>query len=342
MRSLAFLLCAAPLFSACGNLSEEESATKAESVYTCGVVPACDTAAPKFAAAKGFLNGKPSGKPYHRGHDMFFAEGEEQWIIGQFQYGNTFFKNNLVGEEVKVYALRGCGQAWELLGTAYTSDEGQNPSVLAIDDEGGSVFFKIPAANKLGLGRHRIRLVVSGDQSAVELFLEVLPKGTKLLVSDVDGTLTKGELSEALSLLLGKLPPAHEGAADLYRKLVAKGYRPFYLTARAENLLQRTRDFLAKENFPAGIIETSTAKLLGINGEKAVAYKTAALQRLQQRGFVIAYGFGNTDVDDGAFANANIPLNNRYFIDYEAYEGRTIDAYTDLKGLPSAENQCLL
>lgn len=340
MRSLVLLLCAAPLFQACGDGLTEDSSTKAVPAYTCGVVPACNAAAPRAQAPKGFLGGKPLGKPYHQGHDLFFAEGEDQWVIGQFQYGNTFFKSNLVAEEVKIYALRGCGDAWELLGSAFTSDKRENPPVMGIEDEGGSVYFKIPDEKRLGLGRHRIRLVVSGDQSATELYMEVLPVGTRLVVSDVDGTLTKGELSEAFALLLGKLPSAHPGAADLFQKLVKKGYRPLYLTARAENLLQRTRDFLAKENFPAGIVETSNAKLLGINGDEAIAYKTEALQRLRDRGFVLAYGFGNTDVDDGAFANADIPTSNRFFMKYDAHAGQTIEDYRDLSGLPSAPNLC--
>jgi hypothetical protein len=312
--------------------------------YACAPIPSCDAPPPELGAGEGFLGKKPRGNAFHRGHDQYLQEGQDQWIIGKFSYGNFVFRGDLRGEKVDIYLLRGCGQTWEKLGSAWTSSrKGENPTVEGVEDQGGRVYFQIPPEKTLDIGRHRLRLVVAGDRSATEMFVEVLPKGVPLFVSDVDGTLTTSELAELGNVIGNKTSEAHPFAPEALTALSQKGYRPYYLSARAENLVKRTREFLGERGFPAGAIETSQAGLIGLNGEKAVRYKVEALKRLQAKGFELAYGFGNTKTDAESYAEAGIPNGQRYFFRFEdeTFGGQRIESYLQLGKFETAPNLCL-
>ncbi|MBC7659355.1 MAG: hypothetical protein H7249_06575 [Chitinophagaceae bacterium] len=317
--------------------------SQAGTTPACGVSLACNADAP-VGESTGFFSSTPQGSAYHYGRDFFLTESEDQWVIARFQYGNVVNRQPLVHEEVQIQLLRDCGSTWENLGRAFTSAPGENTEDMGTDDNGGWVFFKMPESQKFGLGRHRIRLVVSGDQSATELFLEVLPAHSTLFVSDVDGTLTTGEYIDTVAGALHQVAPANPGAAALFRSLVAKGYHPLYLTARASNLTQRTRDFISTKKFPAGVIDTNPNSLLPIAGIFGISFKAGVIQSYIDRGFRFAYGFGNTSVDAGAFAKAQLPDDGKYFFNYPKYTdygtGTSFTDYTELTEVQNAPNLC--
>ncbi|MCK6592588.1 MAG: phosphatidylinositol transfer protein, partial [Polyangiaceae bacterium] len=209
---------------------------------------------------------------------------------------------------------------------------GPNDPVEGVNDDGGRVYFKIPPEKELGLGRHRVRLVVRGDLSGTDVYIEVVPKGTPIFVTDIDGTLTESEYIEFSALLQGELPPVHADAAKAFSILVSKGYRPMYLTARPEWLGQRTRDVLAANNFPPGIVHTTVTDT-GAVGGSAVDYKTGELAMLKARDLVPSLGFGNAESDAEAYDNGQIqPVGDRIFYQFDdvAFGGRRIESYTQL------------
>lgn len=334
------------LMGACGQgarTSSHELAVRSGTAYNCQPIPACDATSPDPGALRPFSVKKPDGNPWHRGHDLYVREGETQWVIGKFHYGNLLLRKNLQGEEVDIYLLRGCGESWEKLGTTRTSAKGSHEAVEGIADDGGRVYFAIPADKALGVGRHRLRLVVAGDHTATDLFIEVLPSDVPLFVSDVDGTLTTSELADVSGTLFKKTPDANDGAASALDALVEKGFRPVYLTARAEAAVQRTRDFVQERFMPAGKIETSLAGgPVGLTGAQAVSYKTEALARLIRKGFQIALAFGNTDTDAQAYENAGIPQDSRYFFKYDdkKFGGNRIESYRDFNGFSDRDGVC--
>ena len=122
-----------------------------------------------------------SGFANHRGRDFFFAPGDPQWVIGKFAYGLS--DKDLKEEEVDVYLLRNCSGSWEKLTTASTTTDGSHATVLGTDDSGGRIYYQIPKSKELGLGRHRIHLVVAGDHSNTDLFIEVVKPTTRFFVS---------------------------------------------------------------------------------------------------------------------------------------------------------------
>jgi hypothetical protein len=329
---LGSFIALASIVAGCSSADLEESAeSQSAELRVCPVITACD-AAPPPAERRAFRSFgstllSATSAPNHRGHDAFLVAGEEQWLIGKFAYG--LFDKDLKNEDVDVYVLRNCGSTWEKLGTARTTQDDQHPTIDGVADDGGRIYFPVPAGKTLGEGRHRVRFVVPGDGTATEAFLEVVSKDTPIFVSDVDGTLTTSELAEVGGVFTGTLPDANANAAAALQALANKGYRPLYLTARAERGTERTREFLAARGFPPGIVQTSFSAL-GLNGNDAVSFKTAALARVTARGLGVKFGFGNTATDATAYRNTSIPSSNAFFFEFDAGFGVTIDDYAEL------------
>jgi phosphatidate phosphatase PAH1 len=161
----------------------------------------------------------------------------------------------------------------------------------------------------------------------------VLPRGTPLFVSDVDGTLTErhgpdmpvvcDEESDFPALwraLVGGVtqPKTHDGAAKTFHSLVQAGYRPLYLTARPEFLVDHTRAFLreveredGRGDLPQGIIHTTLGITGALNGA-AEAFKKEELGRLIAKGFTIKFGFGNRPSDIAAYGAHDVPFRFYY------------------------------
>jgi phosphatidate phosphatase PAH1 len=276
-----------------------------------------------------------TGDAKHRGRDAIYTAGQAQWIIGKFAYGDI--DKDLEDEDVDVYVERECNGSWEKLGTSRTTHDDAHATVEGVSDSGGRVFFQVPAGKELALGRHRVRLVVAGDHSSTDLLVDVVPKDAPVVVSDVDGTLTSSELAEFPAGLVGVLPDAQPDAAAVLTALVKKGYRPIYLTARAEALTARTKEFLAQRGFPAGIVHTTTSGL-GAFGDAAAQFKSGELARIEQKGLAIQWAFGNKASDTDAYDAADVePRDHRIFLKVDdTHGGRRIEKYADL--LPDAEN----
>lgn len=313
---------------------------------TCLAQPACNgTAAPQLGAKRPFTHALSgliaSGSANHRGRDQIISVGEPQWVIGKIAYG--VIDKDLKDEDVDVFVERGCAGAWEQLGTVKTTNEGAHATVEGVPDSGGRVYFEIPRAKELAAGRHRIRLVVAGDHTSTDLVIDVLPKGSPVVVSDVDGTLTSSEVAEFPALLVGALPDAQPHAADALAALAAKGHHVVYLTARPELLTARTHEFLAKNGFPPGIVHTTTGAT-GAFGGAAATFKSDELAMLKAHGHTIAWAFGNQPSDTDAYDAAKInPVDHRVFLGVtDSHGGRRIEAYADLvpvlTALPSTCN----
>jgi hypothetical protein len=269
------------------------------------------------------------GSANHRGRDLFLNPGDPQWVLAKFAYG--LLDKDLKDEAVDIYLLRDCGSSWEKLGTALTTDDEQHPTIEDVEDTGGRIYFQIPQDKTLGLGRHRLHLVVQGDLTTTELFIEVVPPDTVVFVSDVDGTLTTYEPEEFVVLLTGALSDANPNSVLALTALADKGVRPFYLTARPEWLVERTREFLKVRGFPPGIVHTTQSKI-GALGSEAVIYKTSELTWALGKGVDISYAFGNTESDGEAYENKAIePLDHRIFFQFDdPLGGRRIEDYGEL------------
>jgi phosphatidate phosphatase PAH1 len=217
--------------------------------------------------------------------------------------------------------------------------------VLGIDDRGGQIFVDLRNASlpggPLGVGRHRIHMVVAGDGTSTDLFLEVLPPGARIAVTDVDGTLTESEDAIVGDVLQDQHAGAHPGAADAMKALAGRGYFIFYLTARPGWLVPRTRRWLALHGFPPGILHT-TVSSTGVFGDAAASFKSGELTLLKDAtGLVPDIAFGNMPSDVATYAATGIPAGRAYFyrLEGDARGGVKHDDYRallpSLGGLPA-------
>ena len=214
-------------------------------------------------------------------------------------------------------------------------------TVAGVEDTGGRIYFQIPSNKALEVGRHRLHLVVKGDLTTADMFIEVWPENTPVFVSDIDGTLTTEETEEFTALLTGVTPAANPNSAAALSALAAKGIRPFYLTARPEWLMERTREFLSERGFPPGIAHTSLNKT-GALGSTAEEFKTDELNLLLTTGMLPQFVFGNTESDAAAYNNAAIePLNHRVFFQFDdIFGGQRIQNYAELDALFGSIAEC--
>lgn len=311
--------------------SSETGSGDTDSPATCDPIPSCDAPLPDAGPELDWENTESSintatGSERHRGYDMFYNPGDWQWVMAKFAYGAADW--DLAGERVDLFLLEGCEGEFEPLGSAFTTDDGEHPTIEGVVDSGGWVYFQLP--RDLPLGRHRIHMVVRGDGSRVDTFIEVVEPGTPMFLSDIDGTLTTFEFERAIDLLLDTVPDINPGAVDAFEILVERGYRPMYLTARPEFLAKRTDEFLIERGLPPGIVRT-TQSATGALGSAAVEYKSEQLAILASRGLVPAFAFGNTDSDSEAYEAAGIDLDRRFFVEFDdPLGGRRIEDYTEL------------
>jgi hypothetical protein len=228
--------------------------TDAGAIPACLPTTACDEPLPDLGATVEWRNPAATGftvsmgRPHHHGRDLYLREGDPQWALAKFTYGTAH--DDLKGEDVDIYLLRNCGTSWEHLGTATTTTDEEHETVEGVLDTGGRVYFEIPAAQRLGIGRHRLAFVVKGDHTVATQFIEVLPSGARFVVSDVDGTQTESEAAEAEYLLLNAIflgdnrPAARPYGPELLWAFANRGYRIFYVTARPEWLHVRTHEWV--------------------------------------------------------------------------------------------------
>lgn len=325
---------------ACSGPSTAESV--GHTFEQCSAPVSCDQALPELGAPGGFrhtrstLMSKLTAE--HRGHDVYWSVDSPQILTAKFAYGESksgIIDKDLEDEDIDVYALRGCGDTWELLGSGstFTDDEGTTErGGYTFDDWGGRLLFDIPPERSLGLGRHRIHLVVRGDGTAADLFVEVAPRDTRVFVSDVDGTLTTGELEDVLKRPFGSQPNIRPHAVEALKELAMKGFRPLYLTARPARVTGRTRELLDEAGFPPGVVRTSQSGL-GVFGDGAVDFKRGEIEALFEHGMEPTIAIGNTHTDAAAFAAAGVA--ERFFFQYDddTFGGVRFDDYAELAAL---------
>ena len=304
---------------------------------TCALPPACTGGTLPTFSARRWVHSIESnltvitGGARHRGRDLFVREGAPQWALAKFAYGAT--DKDLEDEDIEIFVQRNCAGPWERLGTARTTrDSTGHPTTEGVADTGGWVFFQIPAAMRLGVGRHRLVFGVVGDHTTAEQLIEVIPPEARVVVTDVDGTLTESENAEFAVLFSGPSPQVNAGGPEMLTALARRGYRIFYLTARPEWLEARTHAWLRERGLPPGLVHT-TLTFTGALSTAAVSFKTGELNDLILRfGRRPDYAFGNTDSDVTAYRNAAINAPDTYYYRYtgDTRGGVRVDDYRTL------------
>jgi hypothetical protein len=203
------------------------------------------------------------------------------------------FATPILDEQISLWTYDGA--AWVELAKARTGDDG---------------YYELPDTGYVAENGHPIYSMLDGDDTCAEHYDFLYPRGTKVVIADIDGTLTLDDMQ-----LLNQIPdetliPKMMGAADqLTQAWGAKGYPIIYLTARPHVFRPESRAWLRDLGFPLGALITAA------DVGDAAPYKTEWLQRmLQTFGWTAVAAYGNADTDITAYEAAGIPKNLTFIV----------------------------
>ncbi len=305
---------------------------------SCSAPSSCDVTLPTYDPEADWRHSVGSvfttsqGSARHRGRDLLLRSTDDQWALAKFAYGLA--DDDLEDEDVDIYILRNC-TTWEYFGRATTTDDAaspMHPTIERIEDDGGRVYFRIPPDKRLGPGKHRIHFVVRGDHTTADQYIHVLRPGERVVVSDVDGTLTESENAEFTAILGGASPGINPNAPEAIWALADRGYLIFYVSARPDWLSARTHEWVAERGLPPGLVHTTNTGLGG-TGSTAVAFKTTELAEIGDRiGHPVDVAIGNKDSDAEVYLNAGIDRDLRflYQLATDPMGGIVFDNYAEL------------
>ncbi len=236
------------------------------------------------------------GSPRHRGLDLITTPAAmRQVLAGAISY--TIADKALEDEDVELFAC--AAGAWKPIGAARTDGEGQ----FAVALEG---------AARLEIGMRDLYVSVVGDRTGARFMAYVAPAGTRMVATDVDGTLTSSESTFIKTVLVGAESLAQPGAAAAFSVLAQRGYQPVYITARGQQFSEATRSWLAEQGFPRGPM-TLAPSFITLPGGDTVEFKAGAMAAIRNAGLVIAAGIGNRASDVAAYEQAGLTA-NRIFV----------------------------
>jgi hypothetical protein len=207
--------------------------------------------------------------------------------------------NPLGGENVSLWYYDTAASSWVTLGRTTTDDTG---------------FYSIAPTNPVSapLGQP-IYSVLEADRSCTEHFDYLMPAGTKIVLTDIDGTLTLSDEELFKQIDDGQYQPIENNSASAMMNLWAdKGYQVVYLTARPHNFRTETRDWLVAKDYPVGpVISANTL----VFDESARDYKSAWVTRLTGAfGWEIVAAYGNAESDVQAYEDAGIPKDITFIV----------------------------
>ena len=180
-------------------------------------------------------------------------------------------------------------------------------------------------------GRNEICFVSRTSSSGIQTLkssIYLWPSSSKIVISDVDGTITRSDVLGQVLPFLGR-DWTHEGVAELFSAITKRGYRMVYLTARAIGQSSMTKNYLdsliqEKKSLPPGPLFMSPDGLFTsfkreVIEKKPHLLKIPMLTELQnlfpeeEKPFFA--GFGNRETDGVAYRYLEVPLNNIFIID---------------------------
>ena len=177
------------------------------------------------------------------------------------------------------------------------------------------------ASLKLNRGYNKILFEIASTGAKIEAGIYLWSSNTKIVVSDVDGTITK---SDALGQIYPKFGKdwTQAGVVRLLHLIQRNGYETLYVTARHIGYSQQTKDYLRglqQQGFklPEGPVITSPDRLWG-------AFKREVIERRPEvfkmqcfseiRSLFPASneapfwaGFGNRDSDAASYSSVGVP-----------------------------------
>jgi hypothetical protein len=222
-------------------------------------------------------------------------------MMGVTTTGGGLFSKPMTDEYVSMWTYD--GSAWQMLGRGLTDDNGAVDTTGMTEPNGQPVYAMLEA-----------------NGTCAEAYDYQFPAGEKVVITDIDGTLTTNDGELAVEISDPTYVPAMMGHADqLIQTWATKGYPIIYLTNRPHTLRVETRGWLAMLSFPPGPVITSNG-----TAPNAAVYKTTWLHRMMDSfGWVPVAAYGNADTDISAYEAAGIPKDETFIVGPLAGSGGT-------------------
>jgi phosphatidate phosphatase LPIN len=177
------------------------------------------------------------------------------------------------------------------------------------------------ASLKLNRGYNKICFEIASTGAKIEAGIYLWSSNTKIVVSDVDGTITKSDIGGQIYPKFGK-DWTQTGVVRLLHLIQRNGYETLYVTARHIGYSQQTKDYLRGLQqqglkLPEGPVITSPDRLWG-------AFKREVIERRPQVFKMQCFseiralfpssneapfwaGFGNRDSDAASYSSVGVP-----------------------------------
>lgn len=246
-----------------------------------------------------------TGAAHHSAADAIEPDPAAVALRGKFTYGPT--SKDLEDERVGVW-IDDC-TGWRALGDATTDDDGR-------------IAVALPTGLLAAPGIYEARFEVLGDQSTTTATVYLLPAGTHLAITDLDGTLTTSDTELFHELLDGSyVPAAYPAAAELTAAHAATGQVVVYLTGRPYFLSEMTRGWLAAGGYARGPLRLTDALADSMPTEGSVGdFKRGVVADLVAKGYAIDVAYGNATTDLYAYEGGGVPADRIWIIGPHAGE----------------------
>ncbi|HET7505221.1 MAG TPA: hypothetical protein VFK02_29585 [Kofleriaceae bacterium] len=201
----------------------------------------------------------------------------------------------LPGENVSLWYYDPDATMWRSIGSTKTADDGS---------------YDLPSTGFVAPSGRPIYAMLEADGSCAAHYDYLFPPGSKVVVTDIDGTLTLSD--NELFMQLGDeayVPKLMPAADRLMQAWATKGYPIVYLTARPHSQRAESRGWLTDLKFPDGPLITAG------NGAQPDTYKALWMMRMiQDFGWNVVAVYGNAATDITAYASAGIPAEHTFIV----------------------------
>ncbi len=234
--------------------------------------------------------------------DLFAGSELIRGVMARIENNRGFFGDRIAEEKVSLWQYDDAA-GWMNLGEQITDDFSGGTA--------GAYRFELSAAPVVGV---TVRYaVLQPEPSCATHYTFNLDAGTKVVLADIDETLTQSDDELLLQVADGAYDPVEKkGAVALAQAWAAKGYQMIYLTARPHLFRSETRRWLDDHDFPVGPVITAP-KL--VSGDTARAYKAAWVSRIKvELGWDLVAVYGNAASDIDAYADAGIDKSVTFII----------------------------
>jgi len=215
------------------------------------------------------------------------------------------------------------------------------PAIQMFKDLNGEVYFvdeenagagannnqKMPTHECLKLmnlkkGENTIKFfaVATGQYVSAKIFM--WDTNAKIVVTDVDGTITRSDMRGHLYSRFG-VKWHHNAVSDCFAKVNGLGYKIVYITARSMTMEAVTRKYIYELGLPAGPLLLSPKSLMGAVTSELITrdakfgkieHLTNIVKLFPNCANPIVAGFGNNENDEWAYRSSGIPHSHIFIV----------------------------